>query len=378
MPLTGPGSAYGKFQANGSQVVADAINKAGGIRELGGAKIKLLVVDTKSDPKEAARVVREMKGEGASAIIGPLLSSEALAVKPLLQSLQIPAFASAADARITEDNEDGWIFRQQASVAITAQETVDFIAASVKDGTLPPVKTVGIVATSTPPGSSISPILEKGLSGMGIKTVLLDYDPAQVKDFAPTVARLKQEEVDLVAGYQLPNDGALFAQAIAGQSWRPPAGFIFTNSPMFSDAYRQTNGQTVAGWVTSAFTPSLDSDYFPQATRDLAEQFKADNGVSMEGSTGSVGASGMAVVADAIAAAKSSDPKKIAAAARKLKFGSPKDSAYPYWMTSGGVAFDKNQDNVGAIIPFIQVTSDGGFETVYPAKIADGELKPVA
>jgi branched-chain amino acid transport system substrate-binding protein len=376
--LTGPGAAYAKPQADMAQMVADAINKNGGIKELGGAQLKLIVEDTKSDPTEAARIIRDMAAQGVSAFVGPTLSGEVLAAKPLLQSLKIPAFTGSGDSRVTEDNKDGWIFRTQSNTGTAAEDTVDYISSLIDDGTVTDVKKVGIVSISTPPGTSVTPVVEKGLADLGLETSLIEYDPAQVKDFAPTVARLASEDVDMVVGFQLPNDATLFAQAVAGQSWRPPAGFIFTGSPQFLDSFRAAAGDSVTGWVTSAFCPSLDSDYFTPETQELAKAFEEKFGGTVTGASANVGAGNMAILAQALATAKSADPADIADAARSMTFDGPKDALYPYYMAAGGVDFDDNQENTALIIPFIQVTGDGGVATVYPPEVADAELQPLA
>jgi branched-chain amino acid transport system substrate-binding protein len=377
-PLTGPGGAYGTPQAAGAQMVVDAINKNGGIKELGGAKLKLIVKDTKTDPTEASKIVRELAAQKVSAFVGPVLSGETLATKPLLEQLQIPAFTGVGDDRATQDNENGMIFRIQYATSVGAKATVEYLKKLLDDGTLPPVHKVGIVISSNPPGPSVTPVLQEGLTKLGIEATVLSYDPAQVKDFAPTVAKLQSEGVDLVMGYQSPPDATLFAQAVGGQSWRPPAGYLWTNSPVFTDALRKSAGDAVTGWVTAAFCQSLDSDYFPKETRDLSAAYEKKYGVTMPGSAATVGGTDVTIIADAIAKAKSADPKKIAAAARTLKFDTPKDSAYPYYMTPGGLDFNKSQDNTAMLIPFIQVTPDGSYDTVAPSEIADGKLQPLS
>jgi len=45
MPLSGPNAQFGINSRNGIELAADEINAAGGIAELGGAKIKLVGAD---------------------------------------------------------------------------------------------------------------------------------------------------------------------------------------------------------------------------------------------------------------------------------------------------------------------------------------------
>jgi branched-chain amino acid transport system substrate-binding protein len=50
MPLSGANAQFGINARNGIELVADEINAAGGIAELGGAKINLIVADATSTP----------------------------------------------------------------------------------------------------------------------------------------------------------------------------------------------------------------------------------------------------------------------------------------------------------------------------------------
>ena len=46
-PLTGPTAKFGQAQKNALTMAADDVNGAGGIKSLGGAKIKLVFGDTR-------------------------------------------------------------------------------------------------------------------------------------------------------------------------------------------------------------------------------------------------------------------------------------------------------------------------------------------
>lgn len=377
-PLTGPAAAWGQNQADGAKVVAEAINASGGIKELDGAKLKLVVRDTKSDPVEAGKVVRKLAADGVAAIVGPVSSSEVLTAKPLLQSLKVPAFTGSTDARVTEDNENGYIFRTQLSITQSVPETVNFVEHLIDEGTLPKIDKIGIVSTSTPPGSSVTPVLEDLIKKqVGADVSLYVYDPTQIKDFAPTVAKIKRDGVQLIMGYQNPVDADLFAKAVAAQSWRPEA-FIFTSSPPFQDAFREASGQAVEGWISAAYQPAkMDIDYYSDGVREIVKTYEASHKLTFAGSTASIGANNVAVIANAIAAAKSAEPEKIAEAARKLDFADAKTAPYPYMTTVGGLKFDNDQQNPTLIVPFVQGVKDAGAETIWPAEIAGGKLQPL-
>ena len=57
VPLSGPWAREGQLEQMGAEMAIDDVNKAGGIKALGGAKLKLLEFDTQ-DTAEKAKVVR--------------------------------------------------------------------------------------------------------------------------------------------------------------------------------------------------------------------------------------------------------------------------------------------------------------------------------
>jgi branched-chain amino acid transport system substrate-binding protein len=59
-PLSEANAQSGVNCRNGIELVADAINAAGGIKALGGAKINLVVADATSNPTTASTVARQL------------------------------------------------------------------------------------------------------------------------------------------------------------------------------------------------------------------------------------------------------------------------------------------------------------------------------
>ena len=63
-PVTGPLAEPGQACRLGAQMAADAINAAGGIKSLGGARLELILGDTQTKPdmgrNEAERIISEI------------------------------------------------------------------------------------------------------------------------------------------------------------------------------------------------------------------------------------------------------------------------------------------------------------------------------
>jgi hypothetical protein len=83
----------------------------------------------------------------------------------------------------------------------------------------------------------------------------------------------------------------------------------------------------------------------------------------------------VAVIAEAVAKAKSRNPKDVAAAARELKFANASAFHYPYWTMYGGLEFNKSQDNVAWRGAVIQLAGTDGQTVVSPSEAATGPVK---
>src|SRR5438067_6785987 len=63
--LTGPNAAWGQRTWNGFQLACDLVNEQGGIKALGGARLKYFVVDTESKPEIAGSQTEKAIQRGA-------------------------------------------------------------------------------------------------------------------------------------------------------------------------------------------------------------------------------------------------------------------------------------------------------------------------
>src|SRR6476659_933347 len=90
--LTGGLGEVGSRGTWGMQIAVDQINKEGGIKSLGGAKLKLVIADTTSEnPTQAASITRRMiDQEGAIVLLGAGASAMTLAAQVESEKSQIP------------------------------------------------------------------------------------------------------------------------------------------------------------------------------------------------------------------------------------------------------------------------------------------------
>lgn len=125
------------------------------------------------------------------------------------------------------------------------------------------------------------------------------------------------------------------------------------------------------GWQAQVDTYDESTADFSPLVSKLAS-YRPQVVVGYQGSLAAI----VGLVADAVSAARSTSPQAVAAAARKLSFGSSSGSAYPF-PQSGGVMFDASQDNTGFVPPIIQLegtAADPEQVVVSPAALATGKV----
>ena len=86
----------GELQAFGEEIHRGAIVAAEQIRQETGRQIKLVPYDTKGDPIDAGRIVKELANSNTDAVIGPLTSQEAAVTSAVLNCAYLPMIEPAA------------------------------------------------------------------------------------------------------------------------------------------------------------------------------------------------------------------------------------------------------------------------------------------
>jgi ABC-type branched-subunit amino acid transport system substrate-binding protein len=86
----------GELQSFGEDIYHGAIIAAEQYRAESGRKIKLVPYDTKGDPIDAGRIVKELVNSNTDAVIGPLTSDEAAVTSAVLNCGYLPTIAPAA------------------------------------------------------------------------------------------------------------------------------------------------------------------------------------------------------------------------------------------------------------------------------------------
>src|SRR5258705_2084120 len=97
-PITGPLAEPGQACRLGAQMAADAINAAGGIKSLNGAKLELVLGDTQTKPELGRTEAERVINQGAQMLMGSFDSGSTASMVPVVQQRRIPFLVDIAAA----------------------------------------------------------------------------------------------------------------------------------------------------------------------------------------------------------------------------------------------------------------------------------------
>ena len=124
--ITGVGSFLGEPEKKTAEMIADDINKKGGIN---GHPIELIVYDDESDATKCNLAVKKLiKKDEVPVIIGPTRSGESLAVLGVAEEAHVPLISCATSYKIVTPIESRkWIFKVAGSDAHVVGKMYDYM-----------------------------------------------------------------------------------------------------------------------------------------------------------------------------------------------------------------------------------------------------------
>jgi branched-chain amino acid transport system substrate-binding protein len=351
-PVTGPIADIGIGQQRGNKLAVDEINAKGGIKSMGGAKLKLLMGDCEAK-EEVGRIVAERQiKEGASVLVGPFMSGVAMTIATLAEQRNIPFVidVAALDAITAKGYKN--VFRVFAKTEYFMTSMGKYLDLIIKEKKVT-IKRIALAnaGDAFPRGQSVAFIKYLKDNKLPFEIVEHVEYPLGVKDLSAEVAKIKAAKPDLICPVARPGDAKLLIREMYKQRVEV-LGVISPGSP---------------GWYEPEFVRDMDKlayyvlDNVPWVNpkspkfKEADAQFKkAYPGKYLDTNSG-YAYLGVLVIADALERAKSTAPEALREALRKTNF---KDNP----MVGGPVVFDEKGDNIHAATAMVQVLEDPKME----------------
>ncbi len=151
--LSGPSVDLGMMGRDGATLAAEDINQVGGIKALGGAKVKLVVADVTSNVAQGPSVVeRILSTQKISGAVGMGMSQMTLSCLPVLEKAQVPLTTSSISDTITSQGYK-YVFQIAPKGSHFGATQVKFLT-YLKNKYKFPITKVGFVYENTAYGTS--------------------------------------------------------------------------------------------------------------------------------------------------------------------------------------------------------------------------------
>jgi branched-chain amino acid transport system substrate-binding protein len=354
MPLSGPNAQFGINSRNGVELVADEINKAGGIAELGGAKINLVVADATSTPTTAGTVAQRLiTQQDITAVLGAFASSLTLAISEVTERRDIPLLTMSFADQITGRGYKN-IFQVVAKASVIGKAQFEYTAA-IAQAAGTKIEKIAIMYEDTAYGTAQANGLRAGAKAANVELVMDDAYPLGITDTTPLINKLRASGAQAVFPVSYLNDSLLIIRTMRQQKVTIPAiggaaGYVI---PDFEKGLGEF-AENVLSIDTSNY------DLAPELTDRFRKRFgyfmvheALEHAVCLE------------VLVQAIKKAKSAKAEDVAAALRGAKF----TGGWISGMTGGAVQFNEAGLNVLSVPLMVQWRAKD-IVTVWPKEVA--------
>ena len=359
-PLSGSSAADGQQMDNGAKLAVDAINEAGGIKSLDGAKLKLESADTKGAPETGQSEAQRLIEDGAVALLGTYQSAVSQNVAAVAERNQVPFVidVSSADAILQQGYK--YTFRLQPSAKVLAEQGAEYLS-DVSKAAGSPAKKVAILHEQGPFGTAIKDTFTAKAQSLGMEIgPVISYDPVSVSDFTTQITAVREAGADvlMVAGYY--RDGVLVANAVNTVKPGLDAVWGVANGAFDTPQFPGEAGAAGEGF----FDANYRLDITNPDTKKLVDEYKKAYNDDMR-TAAVLSYDAVRVIAAALEKAGDASPKKVRDAIAETKLDS-------LIAQDGPITFSDTGENENAA-PILMQVQGGTVKQVFPEKYAEAD-----
>ncbi|OCA82959.1 ABC transporter substrate-binding protein [Pseudobacillus wudalianchiensis] len=205
---SGSASPLGKGEEETIKMIVDELNEKGGI---GGKKIKLISIDSKSDQNEAVLATKKLiEQEKVTAIIGGTISGNSLAMIPLIEKAGIPYVSLAASKQVNNPDDKSprkWTFKTAQGDDVVIPKLLEYLE---KQG----LKKVAWLNVANSYGTSGHEEFAKLAGDHGVKAVIEEEFEATVNDAKSTLTRVKKAKPEAIIVWGTAQESAVVTKNI--------------------------------------------------------------------------------------------------------------------------------------------------------------------
>lgn len=199
VPLSGLYARFGTSTRMGAEMAVEFINAEGGIKSLGGAKLKLIVLDCGDTAEKAKSAAQRMVSEYPNmvAVSGSYLSTLTLATSEVTERAHLPLLTLSYSDLITARGFK-YIFQTSATAGSQSDQALPILLKIARAAGADP-KSVAIITDNTAASvASVKPMREHLLKDVGLNLVVDETFTPPLSDATPLVQKVRAARPDLL------------------------------------------------------------------------------------------------------------------------------------------------------------------------------------
>ena len=364
-PMSGPWARQGEVMKMAADMAIETINRQGGIKSMGGAKLKLSVFDAGDSVEKAKNAAQRMVADSPNLVVatGAYLSSFTLAVTEVTERAQLPIVTFSYSDLITSRGFK-YVFQTSATGVQQAEGSLPALMEMAEKASGKKPKTIGIVMDNTAASVAfVKPMRDHQFAKLGLSLVVDETFTPPLANATPLIQKVRSARPDilLLLPTAIPDAKLLLEKMNEFGLGRGKLPTISNGAAILDPDLRnnmnieQLEGvmAVVADWTTGA-----QKDFVAEVRKKTGEPWPTQHFVTTYGD--------MLIFRAALEAAGKADREAVAQALRTMNLtGGPAD----YFPGNGKLKFDANGHRENASLLIVQ-WQKGVPITVYPAKDA--------
>ena len=364
VPLSGAWARSGELHVKGAELAIEHINQAGGIKALGGAKMRLVIADTGDSTEKAKNAAQRLVAQEPDLVggTGAFVSSFTLAVTEVTERAELPWLTLSYSEQITGRGYK-YVFQTSMTAGLQSQNALPVVVEVAKTATGSAPKTVGIIMDNTAsPASFSKPMREGGFEKLGMKLVMDEIYTPPLSDATPLVQKVRNSRPDVLflLTTSVPDSKLILEKMNEMGLGKGRIPVVSNGSPFAAPELLKMMGKdviegvmvTIASWGGKGHE-NVIADF----KKTKGEPWMTQDSISTYGD--------MWILKEAIEKAGSADRKKVAEAMRAMDTTEGSARFFP----GQRMKFDESGRRVGAELVILQ-WQNGEPRPVYPASLA--------
>jgi len=369
-PVTGGLAEIGQACRLGAQMAADAVNAAGGVKAMGGARLEILPGDSQSQPDVARTEAERLINAGAVILTGAFHSQHTAAIVPVAQQKRVPFLIdiSAADPitlNVAKSVKEGqqkvqYVYRNFVTTAVFGKKAVQFMTEIFADAKVAP-KRVVLMYSNDLFGQTQARQFQAAVDALKPPFSVVETIPfpENTTDLSTEVSKAKAAKPDIIAPVVRPTSAILLLQELAKQR----VEIMGVVSPGTPGLYEKGQIEQLKELIENVLDNVPWPNFKNPRTVKIAEEYARRSGGKGFDTNSGYSYEAVLVMADVFERARTTEADAVVDAIKKTRFPDP------IMVSAGPIVFNETGDNANASTALIQIREQKP-QVVWPREAA--------